>query len=385
MPEETFQVVVVGGGPVGLLLGCLLSQAGVHTCVIERRTEPRPHSRAIGVHPPGLACLDAVGVATPLIGRGVRIGRAHAFGARRPVGSVSFARLPFRHRFVLCVPQTETERLLAQRLRELKSATLLTGQTAARYHVDANGVCLELNESPQRIRARFLVGCDGKRSAVRTALGVAFRGAAYAAHFVMADTADETSFGSDAAVFLSAEGLVESFPLPNAERRWVVRVPAPVEAPEPELIEHLVAARTGHRAPAARRGTASGFTAEHYLADCFSGPSWALAGDAAHVVSPIGGQGMNLGFLDAQLLAPLLVRALRDPAASAQHLSFYSRTRRRLAQRSLRRAALYTALGRPSRHCAARDGVLRTLLCAPFAPSLAEVFAMRGLSTASTR
>src|SRR5688572_28297789 len=107
-------VAIVGAGPVGLLLGCLLAQRGVEVRVLERLASLSSSSRAIGVHPPGLQCLREVGVAGALVQRGVRVQSGRVLCAGRAVGEIGFETLPPPFDFVLSVPQAETERLLAE-------------------------------------------------------------------------------------------------------------------------------------------------------------------------------------------------------------------------------------------------------------------------------
>nr|AYM54399.1 monooxygenase FAD-binding protein [Phaselicystis flava] len=377
-------VAIVGGGPVGLFLGCLLAQQGVDARVYERRTTRHVHSRAVGVHPPGLACLAEVGVAEPLIRRGVCVRRALAFGARRALGSVSFSSLPGPHGFVLCVPQRETERALEARLGALSEQALRAGWEVLAIEAGAAEARLTVRHSgaPQTVHARFVVGCDGKHSRVREAAGIAFPGGPYREHFMMADSADETGFGHDAAIFMTREGVVESFPLPNGQRRWVVGLGAERREASAALVEALVARRTGQVARAATATMISAFTAERYIASTFARGSIALAGDAAHVISPIGGQGMNLGWLDARLLARGLVAGLREPARVEASMQRYAVERRRAARAGARRAELFMTIGQRRTLLPLRDALIEGMLSRPLVGQAAQLFTMRGLASA---
>ncbi|MET0386337.1 MAG: NAD(P)/FAD-dependent oxidoreductase, partial [Polyangiales bacterium] len=335
-------VAIVGGGPVGLLLGCQLAQRGVAVRVLERELQPSTSSRAIGIHPPGLRCLAEVGVAEASISRGVCIQRALAFGDRRSLGGVSFTRVSGAYPFVLSLPQSETERVLSARLHELEPSVLQRGVEVTHVDDADGGSVLRLrsraDDALTNLHARFVVGCDGKHSCVREAAGIAYAGAPYQAHFVMVDTPDETPLGAAAAVFLGHAGLVESFPLPERLRRWVVAVTTPDPDPDPDQLARVINQRTGQRANCAAATMLSAFTAEHFLAACFARRHIALAGDAAHVLSPIGGQGMNLGWLDARQLAPALVEALARPAQRDLLLGRYAAITRRAARSATRRA-----------------------------------------------
>jgi 2-polyprenyl-6-methoxyphenol hydroxylase-like FAD-dependent oxidoreductase len=388
--SETCEVAIVGGGPVGMLLGCLLARRGVDTRIYEQHLARREHSRAVGVHPPGLSALALVGAAEPLLSHGVRVREAFAFGDERALGHLRFDALAGPYPFVLTVPQSDTERIIEQQLRKLSDRVLVRGQRLLACERSGDGAVLRLGDragtTQHEVRARFVVGCDGKSSAVRGAAQIAYRGKPYAQHFVMADTADETQFGSAAAVFLTRRGLVESFPLPGGLRRWVVGLGAHKEGASATLVERLVAERTGQLARAATASMKSAFTAEHFLADSFAEGPFLLAGDAAHVVSPIGGQGMNLGWLDATLLAEVLARICLEQKlsskASATLLRRYANERRRAARSATMRAELFMSIGQTRHLRALRDLAVQALLSPKLAGRAAELFAMRGLRSA---
>ena len=385
---ERCDVAIAGGGPVGLLLGCLLTQQGLSVQVLEQHLSRREHSRAVGVHPPGLACLARAGAAEHVLSRAVRVRRAFAFGDGSTLGQLSFDTLPGPYPFVLTVPQSETERALERRLFSLSDRALRRGERILACKPEEDGVHLTLGasqtfaeEPPRELRARFVVGCDGKQSAVRQALGIAFKGGPYREHFVMADTADETSFADAAAVFLTRAGLVESFPLPGSIRRWVVGLGAQAREASPALVEQLVRERTGELARASTARMSSAFTAEHYLADRFTRGRVALAGDAAHVISPIGGQGMNLGWLDVALLSEVLVQALARPAKATRLLEQYGRARRTAAKVAMRRAELFMAIGQARHLVRLRDLTIRGALSPWLVGRAAELFTMQGLAS----
>ena len=381
--EERCDVAIVGGGPVGLLLGCLLAQHGLQVRVFERQRQRRTHSRAVGIHPPGLVCLAEAGALEGVLAAGVKVRRGFAFGEARLLGKVSFAALPGPYPFVLCVHQTTTEAVLERRFAELAPGALGQAHEVVGCRVDEHSAHLDVRSGHREysVRARYVVGCDGKRSVVRSAAGVVYAGGPYREHFVMADVLDETPFGSDAAVFLSREGVVESFPLPEGMRRWVVGLGRSIGAPNAALVEELVRARTGQIARANTATMVSTFVPEHYLANHFVCGRYVLAGDAAHVVSPIGGQGMSLGWLDAKVLADVLATACHEPREAARLLASYERTRRRAARSAIRRAELFMTIGQSQRFVTLRDLFVEGLLSAPVVDHTAQVFTMRGLAS----
>ena len=366
-------VLIVGGGPVGLFLGCRLAQLGFAVRVLEPRTEPRAHSRAIGVHPPALERLAELGLADAFVREGVRIAYGHAYagtkrlGTRR-LGTLSFTDLPGPYPFILTLPQPRTEALLARRLRELEPDALLRAEVRGLEQTTEHvNVTLATGE---RLTARFLVAADGKTSFVRNALQIPFRGRSYPDHYLMGDFHDTTDFGTDAALYFTRAGLVESFPLPGVLRRWVAKTPEHVSAPTPKILAGLIQERLSVRLPVETNSMLSAFGIQRFLAERFVAGRVALVGDAAHVVSPIGGQGMNLGWLGAWRLAESL--------ATSGDLSGYA-AHRRSARRAVVRAEFNTVMGRVTPVAGVRDAAIWSILHGPLNGPFARLFTMRGL------
>jgi 2-polyprenyl-6-methoxyphenol hydroxylase-like FAD-dependent oxidoreductase len=202
----------------------------------------------------------------------------------------------------------------------------------------------------------------------------------------MGDFPDDTADGDCAVLYLEPGGVVESFPLPGGVRRWVARTPELANDATAEDLARLVRERTGDRLDVAGNTMLSAFAVHRGIAERLGRGRLLLAGDAAHEVSPIGGQGMNLGWLDAAALAPLILAALRggdggsraagiEPAAFAR----YERERLRAARRAVLLSEANMALGRPSRGVplALRNTAIRALVRTPVRGAVASAFAMR--------
>jgi 2-polyprenyl-6-methoxyphenol hydroxylase-like FAD-dependent oxidoreductase len=372
-------VAIVGGGPVGLLLGALLARAGIDFRVLERRREPWPHSRAIGVHPPSLELLDRLQLVARFVDQGVVVRRGHAFAGTRRIGGLSFDSCPPPFRFVLSIPQDRTEAILEQHLEREAPGALQTGVEVTAVDPGPAGVELSYSDpdgSPRRLRAAWVAGCDGKHSLVRKRAGIPYVGGPYPDSFVMGDFDDTTGLGPEAAIYLHPEGLIECFPLPGGLRRWVVMVDRPYQQVRRADVERPVQKRLDHDLSRAACTMASAFGVQHHLAGAFASGRVALAGDAAHLLSPMGGQGMNLGWMDARDLA----RALSDPDPEAA-LGRYSVRARRRARKAIRRASFNMGLGRGRRAPALRDAVVKLMINTPIQDWFARLFTMRGLDS----
>ncbi len=373
-------VLVAGGGPVGLLLASLLAQRGVDVQVIERRGGSTGRTRAIGVHPPGLECLAEIGLADALVREGVKVRRGRAMLCGESLGTIEFGRLPGPFAYVLSVPQSVTERLLSERLERACPGALARNVEALDFRVDARGVDVRLHSARGEsfLRARYVVGCDGRHSLVRRAMRTAYRGGPYTSRFAMADLDDDTRLGSEAVVFIDERGLIESFPLPQGRRRWVLSCGRSAPELHGERFLEILRARTELSLSPRSMSEVSGFFAERFCAREFVHQRLILAGDAAHVVSPIGGQGMNLGWLDARALARVLPACLDDEQSASHVLSRYARTRRKAAVRAARRAELYMAVGFAA-PLFVRAPLLRAITSRALKARAAGVFTMKGL------
>jgi 2-polyprenyl-6-methoxyphenol hydroxylase-like FAD-dependent oxidoreductase len=369
--------VIVGGGPVGLFLALALLRRGVVPHVLEPRAAARPGSRSIGIHPPSLELLDELGIIDAFLERGIQVRSGVAMTPNGELGRISFDECPGPYRFVLTLPQEETEGILREELERRAPGALIRAELA----------CIRQNHDHVVIRAKttdggvvlipapVVVGCDGKHSATRRSAGIGFSGAPYAGRYMMADFPDDTSFGTTAAITLAKDGLLESFPLPGGSRRWVARVDG--EGTVAELVS-AVWARTGVRLDPRKASFASSFVAERYLAEELTKDRIVLAGDAAHVISPIGGQGMNLGWLGARSIATVIADS--PPERLVEALAADGERRKREARAAARRAEVNMWLGKPRLSTRVRDGLVKVMLKAPYSAVFARAFTMRHLS-----
>ena len=344
------QVAIVGAGPVGLLLANLIGDAGIETTMLEKRTGPAKGSMAIGITPPSLDILGRLRLDESVCRAGVRVRRAIVHEERHPIGTLSFADVPGAYPFIVSLPQSQTEALLSERLLHNASVNIRSGRTVTHLEPDRQGVLLrvrpEEGDHEEVLRAEWVVACDGAHGVMRELAGIPARARRYAPGFTMADAPDLTGLGEEAHLFFSAERPVESFPLPNQRRRWIVRTGWRGNSDiGTETLPQAVARLTGHHISADSFSEPSPFQPMRRLAHRYVRGRVILCGDAAHLLSPIGGQGMNIGFGDAAVLARALIAILLQGASPEPWLAAYERARRHAFRLASARAAMGMSLG----------------------------------------
>lgn len=375
--RDDCDVAIVGAGPVGLLLAGLLGKEGLRVCVLERRTEPPRHSQAIGVTPPSLQILSRLGLDEAFVQRGLPIRDCHVHGQSGWLGCASFREIPGPHRFILSIPQSENVDLMESRVATLETVEIRRGIEVSEFRQDADGVEIDLGR--EVVRASWLVGCDGHRSLVRDRLGVQVRRGEYGCYFVMGDFHDDSDLGDEAHLYFTEEGAIESFPLPGGLRRWIVQTDQPHAGGAPGYISAQVKARSGHQLDPDRQLNESAFSPRWLTCDRYAVGRVILCGDAAHLMSPIGGQGMNTGWADAEFLAHVLTMAVRHGQEPGPWLGAYERCRRRAAAVATGRAARGMWLGTRTGWLASlvRDlGMRHLLFRGPMSRRIGPYFAM---------
>ncbi|MDP2310337.1 MAG: FAD-dependent monooxygenase [Pseudomonadota bacterium] len=335
MPQV--QVLVVGAGPTGLCTALELARREVPCRVIDCAPTRSIGSRALGLHARTLEGLDRHGLAETFLAAGQPVSQLR-FGAgpQEPV-AVDLGTLDTRFPFLLLLAQADTERLLTSALASLgvqvERGTALVGATAA-----AEGVRVRLSRGgePEEAHTRWLVGADGAHSPTRHALGVAFPGRAWPLTIALADVDIGVDLGpGEVLVHATQRGLVAFVPFGPARVRLIAvdHAAAPDRAEEPTLaelqalVDAVLPVPVHLRDPTwlARFRPQSRLAATYRVGDAF------LAGDAAHVHSPAGGQGLNIGMEDGWNLGWKLAAVLRGESP-ATLLDTYETERRPVAR-----------------------------------------------------
>jgi 2-polyprenyl-6-methoxyphenol hydroxylase-like FAD-dependent oxidoreductase len=345
------EVLIAGGGPTGLMLAGELALAGVDVAIVERRpSQDLAGLRAGGLHIRTIEVLDQRGIADRFVSQGQVIRRAPFAGT-----TLDISDLPTRHNYFLALWQTHIERILADWVGEL-AATIYRGREVTGFAQDATGVDVEVSDG-RSLRAKYLVGCDGGRSLIRKKAGIDFPGWDPSTSYLIAEieTAEEPEWG----IRRSEKGINAVAKLDGKRARVVLNEGHVGEGAEPTLgdvREALIALYSTdfglHTATNISR-----FTDMARQAACYRKRRVLLAGDAAHVHSPVGGQGLNIGIQDSVNLAWKLAQVVHGTSPESL-LDTYHAERHPVGARLLRNTMALTAIERSDD----RIGALRELM-----------------------
>ncbi|GGK99109.1 FAD-dependent oxidoreductase [Nocardia jinanensis] len=317
MTTEIADVLIVGAGPVGLTAAVVLTQLGHDVVIVDAQAAGANTSRAAVVHPHTLELLEPYGVTAPLVGRGLHTPEFTIRDRDQVLIAVPFDKLPTAYPYTLMISQADTEKFILERLTELGVPVRRPVEVTTVVQ-DSDIVTATLSDGEQ-IRARYLIAADGLHSTVREQAGIGFTGGSYAESFSLADVRVSGGVPKDEVIlYFSPAGLVVVAPLPDGMYRIVATVDEAPHEPDVAFIQRLLDDRGPKAQPAVVEEVVWGsrFRVHHRIADSFRDGRILLAGDAAHVHSPAGGQGMNLGIEDAVTAATTLSRVLRgEPQA----------------------------------------------------------------------
>jgi 2-polyprenyl-6-methoxyphenol hydroxylase-like FAD-dependent oxidoreductase len=343
--SDSTPVIVVGAGPVGLVLACELARRAVPVRILDKLPAPTAESRAAVVHARTLEAFSRIGVIDEIIAAGQRTTGLQMYADRVSLGRFALDTVDSPYPFSVTVPQDETERILTARLAAL-GVVIERERELVGLEQDASGVRAHLN-SGEEVRSSWIVGADGSHSTVRGALGLRLEGSFKGETFLLGDV--EADHGLERSTmhtfFMADAGPLMAFPMLGRRLRLIGQLDA-AAAPTLEQLQAVVDHRTaGFRLESARWITV--FEIHHAQVSSYRVGRAFLAGDAAHVHSPAGGQGMNTGIQDAFNLGWKLAQAVTE-GPSPGLLDSYHAERHPVAARVIKVTTAITDAGTAS-------------------------------------
>ncbi|MGI8995527.1 MAG: FAD-dependent monooxygenase [Pyrinomonadaceae bacterium] len=318
-------VVIVGAGPTGLSLACQFIRHGVDFRIVEKNEGVTPYSKAIGVHARTLEIYEQLGMAESATTEGAIAGKVRMLEGGEVLGEVDLSNIGeglSAYPYMLVLEQSKNERLLYEYMQSHGKEVLWHTELESFSQKNA-GVAAQVKNSTgasQVIEAKYLVGCDGPRSPVRHALGISFEGSTFERLFYVADVQIDWEFSHNALhVCLARNAVVALFPMKGENRyRIVGAFPEGFDKDEGEILYEEIEGRIKEEAEIAldisHVDWFSTYKVHTRHVNKFSEGRCFLAGDAAHIHTPAGGQGMNTGIQDAYNLAWKMAYVLRGDA-----------------------------------------------------------------------
>lgn len=322
MTQINTDVLIVGAGPVGLFLANELLRHGLSCRIIDKKTGLSVHSKALGIHIRSLEMFAASGFIEAILDRGHAVKGMVFKHQQQDIASITFEHTDAPYHHVIDLPQDETERVLAQGLNQ-KNTEVSWQTTLLQFEEHATHVVATLQKADQtqtQLSASWLVACDGAHSTVRHLLNLDFIGSPYQEHWWLADLHIDWAVANDhMRVYLDDDGPMALFPMVDQRYRLVMIAPdAGLETPTLEDIQALFAKKCPQPARLRDPLWLNGFNLQHRQIQQYRHSRVFLAGDAAHIHSPLGGQGMNTGLQDVYNLAWKL--ALTQKGLGTSHL-----------------------------------------------------------------
>lgn len=378
-------VLIVGAGPVGLFLANECARRGLRYRIVEQHATQSQHSKALAIFPRTLEIFDMANVAGPFLETANRVTSVAIIVGEHQLGRMPFTPEGTPYTFVAMVPQDVTEKLLVEELqRRSGHVEYETTFVSALQHDDFVTATLDQKGRSMELSAAFVVGCDGAHSAVRHILDLPFEGAMYDALFILADIQSNQTLPADQLQLCPHEdGPVAIFPMSATRRRIVAMInDKEGDAPSLEMVQRILRERAPRKLEAQALHWSSYFQIHHRQVAKLRVGRMFVAGDAAHIHSPFGGQGMNTGLHDVWNLAWKLDLAVHGHA-SEELLDSYTAERRPVIKGVIEATDFLTkAMGTPSKLAQAlRDAVIPLVSrLAPFQHAFVERLSELGIA-----
>ncbi len=378
-------VLVVGAGPVGLFLANECARRGLRYRIVETHATQSQHSKALAIFPRTLEIFDMANVVGPFLEAANRVTAVAIIVGDHQLGHMPFTPEETPYSFVAMVPQDVTEKFLVEELqRRGGHVEYETTFVSAVQHDGLVSATLEQKGKSSDVTALFVVGCDGAHSAVRHLLDLPFEGAEYDALFILADIQSNDILPADQLQLCPNEaGPVAIFPMSATRRRIVAMIHEKEgDAPSLEMVQRILRERAPKELQAQALHWSSYFQIHHRQVAKLRVGRMFVAGDAAHIHSPFGGQGMNTGLHDVWNLAWKLDLAVHGHA-NEELLDSYTAERRPVIKSVIESTDFLTkAMGTPSKLAQVlRDAVIPMVSrLAPFQHAFVERLSELGIA-----
>ncbi|MFI5162713.1 MAG: FAD-dependent monooxygenase [Sphingobacteriales bacterium] len=311
--EQHTKVLIVGAGPSGLMMAAQLLRYGIQPLIIDNKEGPTSHSNALGVQARSLEIYRQLGVADKVVANGKQAQGVIFTEGGKQAASISLANAgkgQSAFPYVLMYPQYKNERLLLDYLTQNACPVYwATSLTSLKQNANDSDALIQNTEGKYQVQCDWVIGADGAHSTVRKQSGILFSGDTYPHHFYLADVELDAPFldGDYVQLYLAKNGMSGFFPMPEKDRyRIIGNLPEGFENNADTTLEDIlpgINTVTGYPLKVVKNEWFTTYKLHHRMAESFRKQNCFLVGDAAHIHSPVGAQGMNTGLQDAYNLA----------------------------------------------------------------------------------